>query len=450
MNFYASLKRLNQLYKKVYMKEKDNICIKPWTHLVQHTNGFFSPCCKIEDLLLSNGKLARNLDEAWNGETLENLRKEFLDGKKPSLCKQCWKEEVSGNESDRTLTNRRVLNEKGQEYFDSAIHTTDPTPRSLDLKISNQCNLKCRMCSGIYSNQIMNEITDSVNEDNAQLKQSYSGDKWVGNSETIAIFKKWVSKLEYMEIYGGEPFLQKDLGKILDLCEEMNRCSQITLRFHTNGMVDLRPWFEILSKFKRVEIHFSLDDVGPRLEYQRKGSSWSYIQKNFQRAKEWENELPHNRLVAVFATFSIFNSLYIEDLLDWTLENNSKIFVSPLHDPPYLNISFFPEEFRTLVADKLKKITHHKALYPGLNLDGLINLSLDDRFDKVRVIDFFVYTGMLDRKRRESFEKVFPEIMAVECLLPFQDYLQNEERGDLFSGEMYSNIIYEHSKLERS
>ena len=72
---------------------KKNLCVKPWIHIVQHTNGYYSPCCKIEDLLMHDGSPAKNLEDAWNSETLKNLREDFLNGKKPSLCQQCWVEE---------------------------------------------------------------------------------------------------------------------------------------------------------------------------------------------------------------------------------------------------------------------------------------------------------------------------------------------------------------------
>ncbi len=84
------------------------LCAKPWTHLTQHTNGVFSPCCKIEESLRFNGKKASTLEEAWASETLEELRQKFLRGEKPSMCAQCWNSEETGGHSDRTMTNQSV------------------------------------------------------------------------------------------------------------------------------------------------------------------------------------------------------------------------------------------------------------------------------------------------------------------------------------------------------
>jgi hypothetical protein len=42
-----------------------------------------------------------SITEVMNSKAMEDLRKQFLDGKKPSSCNSCWKEEAVGKTSKR-------------------------------------------------------------------------------------------------------------------------------------------------------------------------------------------------------------------------------------------------------------------------------------------------------------------------------------------------------------
>lgn len=429
-----------------YIESK--LCIKPWTHLVQHTSGLFSPCCKIEELLQFEGRNAETLDEAWRSESLVNLRSEFLEGKKPSICHQCWREESAGLASDRILTNDRILRTKGEEYFQSITSSKKPTPISLDLKISNICNLKCRICSVTYSSQILNEYANDLNIETEGMKVTYSKDRWSKNNNAIEVFKKWLPTIEYIEVYGGEPFLQKDLEEILSTCIKEGRANKISLRFHTNGMVDLRNWFVTLKEFENVEIHFSLDDIGPRLEYQRSGSKWAYIKKNFERVKYWELQDPIKRKLGVFATYSIYNSMSIVELLNWADSLNSEVFISTLQTPPYLNIQNFPDEFRKKVIEYLRTISGHKALKFQEQAEEIIRYVQHGNENSDLINEFCSYTGMLDRRRGEKFSEIF-SILDDKSFEDYRELFNDDSKDNEVSQTVFQNVIDHHEGIKK-
>ena len=78
---------------------------------------------------------------------MQKVRSDLSNGKKISQCTLCWDREDKGFSSMRLEANK--------EY---GMHdSTLATPKYLDLRLSNLCNLKCRMCNPVYSSQIAKE-----------------------------------------------------------------------------------------------------------------------------------------------------------------------------------------------------------------------------------------------------------------------------------------------------
>jgi MoaA/NifB/PqqE/SkfB family radical SAM enzyme len=107
-------------------------------------------------------------------------------------------------------------------------------PVQVDLELTQRCNLHCRHC--FVTNQSLR----------------YS-------NETFKIIKKLVaSKVAIFELIGGEPFLAKDIFKII---KYLKKCRKI-VSISTNGTLITRKVAKKLSKNKVRKIFVSLD--GPR------------------------------------------------------------------------------------------------------------------------------------------------------------------------------------------
>ena len=136
-----------------------NFCILPWVNASIDVNGSFRPCCKFaqpaEPGAPNLGNLrSSSLEEIWNGAALQALRQEFLEGRRPSACHSCWNEEDSGVVSYRQEFARHRLAHPETLRFTSVEASP---PLALDLKLSQKCNLKCRICGPIASSTFMDE-----------------------------------------------------------------------------------------------------------------------------------------------------------------------------------------------------------------------------------------------------------------------------------------------------
>ena len=125
----------------------------PWTSVEVSPTGKYRPCCVYRNPVTDEkGKQyttsQNTIQEVMHSKFMHDLRKEFLDGKRPNGCISCWKQEDAGNESKRTLYIKKA-NIVGQ------VHLTKDmvSPVFVDLRLGNICNLKCRICDAGSSSQ---------------------------------------------------------------------------------------------------------------------------------------------------------------------------------------------------------------------------------------------------------------------------------------------------------
>ena len=119
--------------------------------------GTFKPCC---NAFGTNSKhTTRNSDytlESWfNGPEMQQLRQDMLEGRRNDLCTRCWQDEDRSGYSIRTRMNKK---------YQSITDTANPRIKYLDLKLTNQCNLQCMMCSPQDSNRIGDEAQQMIQQ----------------------------------------------------------------------------------------------------------------------------------------------------------------------------------------------------------------------------------------------------------------------------------------------
>jgi hypothetical protein len=165
--------------------------------------------------------------------------------------------------------------------------------------------------------------------------------------------------------------------------------------------------------FNNVSIGASLDAMGPRAEYIRKGTKWDQIVRN----REQMIEICPRVDFYVSSTVSIYNVLHVMDFhRDWVERGLIKAQdwnINILQGPDRYRIDVLPMEYKLLVKEKIE--AHIEWLKPQDKLRRAIVgyesiLSYMFASNKEWLLkEFFTVNDRHDEYRKESFESVFPE-----------------------------------------
>lgn len=368
----------------------NNFCVIPWISLTSDNAGLVRPCCKFAEKDKQNeyqtGSLKENTyEEIWNGDDFQKIRQAFLDNKRIPECSSCWKEEASGLKSYRKVYNNLFLTNKKYGLI------ADP-PKVVDLKLSNVCNFKCRMCDYSYSSLILKE--DKAYRGYEIPDESYYlSNKILDTDNESYFFDKILPNLIQIEFTGGEPFVSPETRKIIKRITQSEYSRNVTIQITTNGSIINNDLLSELQKFKEVRIGVSLDDIGARLEYQRKGSNWETIRENVLtlKSQDWIG-------LNIHPTINNYNIWDIDQLLDWADLHNIKTEINVLHGPERLCIKNLHDNIKTKIIEK------HRSDH---RLRNVLNYLTQDR--DLSVTDFILETEFIDNIRNEDFRKVFPE-----------------------------------------
>jgi hypothetical protein len=126
----------------------------------------------------------------------------MISGDVPSSCQNCFaREEETGDSPRLHFLNKYDFSlKKAEEQTLEEGILDEYTVKSVDLRLGNNCNLKCRMCNPWSSLSLGDEFRDLYNESVPSLDWPDESDDWVN------LLQKQNS-LEDLYLTGGEPTL---------------------------------------------------------------------------------------------------------------------------------------------------------------------------------------------------------------------------------------------------
>jgi len=377
----------------------DNFCAAPWVSLFYQTDQA-SVCC-INNTIVTDSPL-----NFISSDVVENLKKDFLDNKKPESCSYCWQLEDSENKSVRTHINSM--------YPVDQSGLTEKTPtvvKYLELRTSNLCNFACRMCAPVNSNRFDKEV-----KENTSLQQYFRPMETSGEFTNISQeqIKNIAKNLDTLYLTGGEPMLIKEYHDILDYLIENNHHKKIMLQITTNGSVFNPKLMEKIVQFKSVRIVLSIDGIGDVADYQRHGSTWATVKENlYSYLNTPKIEIVVNSVCSAYTILDIVN------LVDFLIETRREYrdFNWSLWraiTPTQINFSLLNKDLTARALEQvqmsltklLSSEFNDQFFLPGIKELKSYTLELEKN-NYLNFDDFVQFTDTLDRSRNESFEQVF-------------------------------------------
>ena len=340
----------------------DKICVLPWISIETSPIGTARPCClAVDEITKHDGSkyslIDNTLEEIYHSQYMQDLRRDFLSGNKPETCRRCWDEEAAGRISKRINSRVRL-----KEYIDDIdFDNLDPDQLwFIDLKLGNICNLKCRICGSWSSSKWAKEEIDYVPGIDRKTHLAYKflqDGAWPReNPQFWDNLKTLLPNIKYFEFTGGEPFLIEQHFELLRYAVETGDSSHIEIHYNTNGTV-FPDSHDLWSHFKHVEVAFSIDNIGERLEYERYGARWKEVQENLCKFAEMRSNRFSTQLCL---TVNVQNVYYLPEICEWIqTQVFDHVYFNMLHDPWHMCISRMTPVAQKLVIDRLERYSFH-------------------------------------------------------------------------------------------
>jgi MoaA/NifB/PqqE/SkfB family radical SAM enzyme len=378
----------------------NKFCTLPWLNLNTNPNGNIKLCCNITREHFVNKDDGNNtpfnlgyddIEDIWNSVYMSSTRTVHRQNIGSNECSECYTTERLTGHSPRMGQNVMWLGikNKGDELLQShfgkvadteIFENTTLLPLSLELRLGNQCNLKCLTCWSISSSLVYNERLDIVKKD--LLKDNNLGwlepiwkeeitrvdndniDEWYETEIFYSNIRKMAPNLRRLYTTGGEPTLIKANYKMLEMLLEAGN-TKCSVEFTSNMTTWNYKFYDALSKFENVEIQMSLDGIDDTAELIRHGCDFKIVRENVERVMELASNKPKWRVKC----FTVFQALNYDKLFglwemldDLTIRYSKRIDWWPitLQYPAHLSLAAVPIEER---LSKLESILLESQKY---------------------------------------------------------------------------------------
>ena len=404
----------------------------PFTGLATREDGAIQVCCRSHPIGFIQDA---PLEYHWNSETITRIRRQVLRGERPKECEPCFSLEDQGVESLRQRHIAGVIPEARINLYPDALgkmahdFTMPFEIPTMELKLNNLCNLKCRMChpGDSTSWNDWSEIKDFYKDEGKVIYQLVEDhdlekkpllDKFEDNPNWWASLEKNLPYFRRVEFAGGEPLMDPQHYRILDMLAPYGH--QIEIKYATNltmlGKSNRNIW-EYWPKFKSVAVNVSIDGLGLSYEYIRGNASWAELVNNIKQIQTISNI---SRIVGAVAV-QVSNIMILDKMIEYFLDDIGIVFYTNMVKyPNVLSIQVLPEPLKEIAHNRLEaiksKIPQYKMIkeHPMLlditigQIEGVQNfLKASDQSHLWK--DCVEFNRRLDNTRDQSFEKVTPE-----------------------------------------
>jgi sulfatase maturation enzyme AslB (radical SAM superfamily) len=410
-------------------KTSKTFCMHPFTGLATREDGAVKVCCRSAPV----GFIQKNtLEEIWNNDTMQLVRKQVLCGERPEVCKPCFDLEDQGVESLRQRHINGIIPEaRINLYPDTLLQEIMPFEfPTMEIKLNNLCNLKCRMCNPLDStnwtdwdkvtpfykkenNFLVHTITELVDKPGKYIGEFDDSDNWWSS------FEKLLPHFKRVEFAGGEPLMDPQHYKILDMLKPYGK--NIEIKYATNGTTlgisNGRTIHDYWPHFRSVAVNVSLDGIHDVYNYIRTNSNFDEVERNIKEIQTIPNV---SRVVGAF-TAQAGNILQAADCVDYFINKMNIVFYSHrVGYPNCLSVQVLPVELKELAIARLEEVSLRVPNFDNIKkypiLEKITQQQIKNNINYLRATDqshlwndFIKFNKLLDVTRNQKFEDTNPE-----------------------------------------
>ena len=400
--------------------KSNSFCAALWTSIYQDPSGKVSPCCVWEQNSPLGNVNESTLEEIYNSTYVGELKEKMLDGKVISECSYCNKiKEDTGEDGSRKFFHN---------FFDKIDwESTNTKFVYWDLRISNLCNFKCRMC---YHDLSSEWYDDAIKLSKSHPTLNAPSNKILKVDDKSKFWNELESHYEYVEsIYfaGGEPFLNEHHYKIL---EDLNNRELYDTKIIVNTNASITKWkrksvIDYYRNFNHILFGFSIDGSYEVGEYIRSGLDYRKWKQNVKEFVNFIEEKNTDDITYLFQfAYGVTNLHnicdFILDLINdgLVIEKSCGFSFQPIVNPIEQSVISLPPEiftkfkkdYNNLVIElKNRGIESYFIESLDISIGHIIKYVESNPFEKKHLNDFYKYQIDLDKIRGEDIFNILPD-----------------------------------------
>ena len=353
---------------------------------------FVIPCCewKYDENWVKEHNINKvNLISWHQHQDLIDAQNELAQNIWPKKCSSCQQTESLNKQASLRLNGINAF----QHYNDSHL--------TLEIRPGNICNFACQTCWPAASTRVATFYKQAGIPDQQQdLKKNL-----ITNFDMLLPI---TDRLKSIVVLGGETFYDPNCLSFLDWCSKNTSAEIVTF---TNGsIIDL----DLLKKFKKIIVVFSLDATEKAAEYIRFGTVWPTVLENFNTVKS----LP-NVTVRVNITTSVYNFYYFSDVIDLLIKDWPEVVSFGIANKDMFSEKVIPLELRSPIINKLQNcyiniveanIEQGQKSNALNTIKSIINNLNNNEYNPMLHKEFKTFVNKMDQAKKIKFQDYCPEI----------------------------------------
>ena len=329
------------------------------------------------------------MSEIFNNNLAQEVRKSMLRGEYHPTCHECKKREDLGLRNDRDVYD--------EWYSNSSVDLPEPSvvmpePYWADIRPSNLCNLKCRMCYPDNSTEVAREYEDlGLTVDKALTQRKHY---------ELPVFDSVVN----LKLLGGEPTLQTEIEAQLKQLVKQEH-SYLNITTNASNITQFKQWETLFKQIAQVNFNVSVDGTEEYYEYIRTPARWD----RFENAVDYLNNnqlAKYNTVIGFNFCLQAWNFTDYFRTIQWIEQWKPQAITVNTVDQPWLSIAILPDRYRRQWLNGIS--IQEKNI---LERRGELKKWLDHTpFDPALVPQFVHVTQQLDSHRGTDFSKLNPQL----------------------------------------
>lgn len=307
--------------------------------------------------------VANDLHRINNTDEKISERRAMLNGEKPPGCSNCWQvEDINQGISDRPI--QSSMADDGRSFFDLDL-STDQIPSVIKVAFDTLCNFVCSYCDASQSSSWATSLVKDggykhIKTDKRNTYSSLGKKNLLSIDEYEFIKTKFIEYIDFclpnlksIVILGGEPLSSPNFWQFYDrLTEQEVKHLKLSITTNLSFLEKIKKLSVDRHKFKQINLAVSIDAIGPRAEFIRKGLDWENFEKNL------DFSLENGFTVELLATVSCLVVDDLPEFLDWYVKKKNthrdlKLVLSLIRWPNFQRIQMLPYTIRLDRASKL-------------------------------------------------------------------------------------------------